>query len=476
MFIRFLSFCFVLFAFSPFTLAAETYFEVVDNEENIFLGTIAALDRTQIVIDVQGSIQTIPLEKLTKIRNLVPSPYQGVTVSNTSHKVLLQPVPGQSALSGQKAGERRHAALIEAISKKLQLESPLIKKTFPDTVIALELKDGSRLTASAFSVTKNQGVCQLLDQQNDLILPLDTISAVRFTVRNLLEVINPPEDWQRLAIPNAGGDRLIVGNPGSFEVYAGILNEISAETISFTVDGETLPVPRRKVYGLVLHGDTPVAPAVSALATPPLAALMLWTGTLGMASDMQLKDNELTWNTSSGLAVAIPLSMVSEIDFGEKGIAYLVDCEQVRSEFSLPTARSGIVPDLKPQPLKLLQTFYESRTKNSTREIVLDGVVYNRGITLLGKSLLEYRLPKSFSALKAVIGIEDQFRPYASADLQILADSQLLGTWRLRGDTASQRIQVNLPQNCQSIIIIAEPSPQSEVPTVLTIADPKVFE
>ena len=476
MFARCLAFCLALFAVSPSALTVGPYFEVIDSEETIVFGTIAAWDRTQIVVDAQGSFQTIPLEKLVKIRNLAPSPYQGVPSANTAYQSQLPQMSGRGG-----ANERRRTELAEAITKKLQSEEQFIKKTLPDNVIALELKDGSRLTASAFTVAKSQGVCRLLDQQNDVTFPLDSISAVRFVVRNFPEVITPPTDWQRLAVPNAEGDRLIIGNPGSFDVYAGILEAVSAETVSFTVDGETLPVPRRRVYGLVMHNRNSGGSDVgSPHAPPPHVTLALWTGTQGMTSDIELKGNdnegELTWKTPSGIAVTVPLYMVCEIDFGEQGIASLLDFELVRSEFSLPTAQSGIVSDIKPTQIKFLQTFYESRTKSTSREMVLDGVSYNRGMTIMGKTSLEYRLPKPFAALKAVIGIEDQFRPYASADLHILGDSQVLGAWTLRGDSASQRIHVNLPQNCRTITIIAEPTPQSDVPTVLTIADPKVFE
>jgi len=456
---RFLSFCFILFAIVSFTGAVETYFEILDNEENVAFGTITALNRTQIVLDVQGVSQTIPLEKLVKIRNLAPNPYHGVPSANAAHQNLLQRIPAQAASSRRGANEQKFAEMI----KKLQSGEQLITKTFPDNVIVIELKDGSRLTVSSFTAAKSQGICRLLEQQNDVSIPLNNISAVRLTVRNFLDAVHPPADWQRLAVPNTEGDRLIVGNPGSFDVYSGILHEVSAETVSFIVDGETLPVPRRKVFGLVMHGETPAA------VVSPLATLTLWTGTRGMISDIQLAENDLTWQTSSGLTVAVPLSMVSEIDFGEQGVAYLTDFEQVRSEFSFPAS-------IKPVQLKLLQTFYESRTKNSSREFVLDGIAYHRGMTLLGKTVLEYRLPKPFASLKAVIGIEDQFRPYAWANFQILADSQVLGSWELRGDVASRRIHLNLPQNCRLVTIIAEPVPQSNVSTVLTIAEPKLFE
>jgi hypothetical protein len=456
---RYFAFCFFLLAVCPFTGAAGTLFVVLDNEENNVIGTITALDKTRIVLDVQGESIAIPLDKLVKIRNLAPNPYGGTSAATTGYQNLLQ----QIAPSLRNPAERKR---YEDIAKQLQSSEQAAKKTFPNNVIALDLKDGSRLIATSFSVGKSQGVCRLLDQKSDVSLPLDALSSVRFTVRSLPEVLTPPADWLRLATPQQGGDRIVVGNPGSFDVHNGILHDITAETISFAVDGEVLPVARRRVFGLILHGEVPGA------AVSPLASLSLWTGTRGMISDIRLDDDgeELTWQTSTGLTVVTPLDAVSEIDFGEKGVYCLLDFERVRSEFSLP-----FESNIKPAQLRPLQTFYESRANNSPSETVLDGVAYSRGVTMLGKTTLEYRLPKPFVAFKAVIGVEDQFRPNASANLQIVADSQVLGTWELRGDAPSQRIHLNLPQNCRLITITAEPS-SPNVPVVLTIADPKVFE
>jgi hypothetical protein len=469
MYIRIVPFCFVLFVVSTFAFA-ETYFEIIDEEENSVFGTIAALDQKQIVMDVQGTPLTIPLEKLVKIRNLASNPYEGIAA--VAHLPNLGQQPRPAATAVRSARSKNEQNFTEYLAKIQKTNEQTVRKPFPGSVIALELKDGFQLTASSFTVVKSQGVCRPLELQNDLSIPLNNLSAVRFIVRSLSEVVSPPADWLRLAVPNSKGDHLIVGNPGAFDVYTGILNEVNAETVSFTVDGEVLPVPRRRVYGLVFHGETTGnAPATaSPTSTPPLATLTLWSGTRGMISDLRLNENKLTWQTTGGVSMTVPLDHVSEIDFGEKGIAYLLDFERVKNEFTLPVA-----PDVKPEQLKLLQTFYESRTKMS-REVVLDGTAYDRAITLQGKASLEYHLPKSFAVLKAVIGVEDQFRPQALASLQILADSQILGTWELRGDAASQPISLNLPQNCRLITIIAEPVPQSNIPAVLTIADPKLFE
>ena len=458
MFTRILRFCSLLIIASTFSFA-ETYFEVIDEEENSVLGTITALNQTQVVIDVQGTPQTIPLEKVVKIRNLAPSPYEGIPAAATAGNPNQRQ---QAARAGQGTNQQKYAELFERLMKAHEQAG---KKTFPESVVALELKDGSRLTAAVFSVAKSQGVCKLLEQQEELSIPLEHISAVRFTAKSLLEVNNPPADWLRLAVPNTKGDQLVIGNPGSFDVYAGILNEVTAETVSFTVEGESLPVPRRRVFGLVFHGEN--APAANA---PPLATLSLWSGTQGSISDLTLRENELTWQTTTGVKITVPLHTVSEIDFGEKGISYLIGLERVRNEFTLP-----FTENIKPEQVKLLKTFFESRIQTS-REIVLDGIAYDRAITLQGKTSLDYHLPKPFSALKAVIGVEDQFRPHAWANLQILADSQILGTWELCGDAASQSIHLNLPQNCRLITIITDSIPQSNVPAVLTIAAPKLIE
>jgi len=443
-----------------FTLAAETYFEVIDDEDNSLFGTITTLDQTQIVIDMQGTPRTIPLDKLVKIRNLAPSPF--VETSATAGSPTVVRSPTNQTQFGRSINDRRYA---DDIIRRLQANAPSVRKTFPASVVVLELKDGSQLTASSFTVEKDQAVCRLVEQPNDLSIPLNNISAVRFIVRSLSEAVNPPTDWQQLAVPNAAGDRLIVGNPGAFDVYTGILGDISTETVAFTVDGDVLPVPRRRVYGLVLHNTA--APVAS---TSPIGMLTLWTGTRALISDIELNAQELTWKTSTDITVTVPLEMVSEIDFGEKGATYLIDLDRARSEFAVPFAA-----DMRPEQLRLLQTFYESRTKTS-REVLLDGVVYDRGLTLLGKTSLEYRLSKPFATFRAVVGIEDQFRPHAAARLQIFADSQILGTWELRGDAAAQRIEVNLPQNCRTLTITAEPLLLSVTSTVLTIADARLAE
>ena len=466
--VRVFSSCLILLLASFFAVA-ETYFEVLDNEGQAGFGTLVQLDGAQITVNAQGELQTLPISSIVKIRNLAPNPYRETSSAAGQHRL---PPPVRPRLANAATAQHRtnEQKLINFLAKIQQSGEQALHKSFPETVIALELTDGSRLTAVTFNIADGQATGRLLEPQssgqaNEISLPLDALSAIRFSVRSLPDVVNPPADWLRLATPSLEGDKLIVGNPGSFDVYTGILGEVNEETVFFTVDGTALPIPRHRIYGLVLHG----AP-LPATSQPPLATLTLWSGTQGMVSDMRLDGDELIWQTASGLTISMPLDAVHEIDFGEQGIASLFDFERIRSEFSLPLAT-----ELVQEHDGLLRTFFESRTR-IPREIVLDGNAYERGVTLKGPAMLEYRLPRPFTSLRAVVGIEDQYRPWASSVFKILADSQVLGTWELRGDSASQRIEVHLPQNSRVITLVAEPLFQTGTPTILTIADPKVVE
>ena len=413
----------LLFVFCSYNEAAETYFEVVDNEGKVLIGTIAGLNRTQIIIDVQGASQTIPLEKLVTIRNTAPNPY-----------------PQESSASAA----------------------------------SLELKDGTRLTAASFTATKDQCICRLWEQPDELHIPLDAVAAVRFNLRKPADALTPPEDWQRLAKLNADGDKLIVGNPGSFDVYNGILQEVSESVIFFAVDGEILPVPKQKVFGLVFHGENVGENTGRTAEIPPdlpQATLTLWTGTQAMFSDIHLVDERLTWHTATGLTMSAPLMLMWEIVFSEKGTAYLTDFERTRSEFSI-----SFVPEITPSLETFIQTFYESRSKASSGEYIVDGIAYRRAVTLRGETSLEYRLPRQFTSFKALVGIEDQYRPYVGGTLQIYADSQLLGFWEVRGDSAAQRIQLTIPPHCRTLVFRSVPASLPGTAAVLTIAEPKLFE
>ena len=482
MFLRICAVCFVFFAGA--TIYAETYFECLNNENTSLFGTITELNRNHVVFNGQDGQYTIPLGKVVKIRNLLPSPYGEAAVNNRPHSA------SRSPLAARRANERKLAEFLVSVQRAdAKGNEQFARKNFPGHVIVLDLKDGGSLTVSSLTISGGQAVVRLLEQSNNVSIPLHKLSSVRLTVRSLSDVFMPPEDWLRLSVPHTDGDRLVVGNPGAFDVYSGIFGDVDNDTVQFDVDGEVLPIPRRRVFGLVFHavtegGASSMQPAVA----PALGTLTLWTGTQGIFSDIDMKDSELTWQTPSGVSFTTTLDMVNEIDFGQQGVGYLFDFERKRSEFTLPIelhhksqtneSQTGL------EHLQFLQTFYEGRT-NDKREIVMDGVAYNRdsagrAITLQGRTLLEYHLPdpsgQPYVSLSAIIGIEDQFRPNAASVFRLLADSQVLGEWVLRGDAAAQSIQLSLPLDCRVITIFSEPVVSLGMPTVLTIAEPKLFE
>ncbi|MDR0521572.1 MAG: hypothetical protein LBH00_06935 [Planctomycetaceae bacterium] len=441
--------------------ASGSEFEIIHDDDSSFSASIEAMDMTQITLTTKSETKTYPLSGIVKLRNLARNPYdkepQVLKISPRPQRRVSQP--------NNKAVNPELAELIEAGNRRNTPPQRDKAGTLPESFTVAELKDGSQFAVSSFSIAKNTADCRLIGQENSISVPLDKIASVRLSVRGLSEILQPAEDWLRIVKTGVKGDRIVTGSPGKFDVYDGILEGITGETISFAVDGETLRIPNRKVYGIVLHGGKPAA----AVRSP--AVLSLWAGTRVSAAEVQVKEEEVICKTPDGVQFSVPVDAVLEITFGEKKMVPLADLEFVCKEHSVPIVQQGGL-----LLSKTIEKFNILRSGNLQHRCLIDGTSYDSGMTLTGKTTLEFRIPKPFAALKGVIGVEDQFRPFTAADVQISADGQILGTWQIRGDKPLERFQLNLPPNCRSLFITAAPPAGSELPAVVTFGNLKLYE
>ncbi|MDR2169009.1 MAG: NPCBM/NEW2 domain-containing protein [Planctomycetaceae bacterium] len=176
---------------------------------------------------------------------------------------------------------------------------------FPKSVIVIDLLDGGRLVATSFTAKDQKITCNLLDpnysepetknnkQTNtnnktktrnetkteneppnitttnnastnnnvtnnknavDITIPLDQIYAVRFAVKSFTDIAEPPVEWINYTNESGiTGDRLIINKTGTFDVYSGIVAEVTKESVIFIIDDEKLPIQRNKIFGMILH-------------------------------------------------------------------------------------------------------------------------------------------------------------------------------------------------------------------------------
>ncbi|MDR2440568.1 MAG: NPCBM/NEW2 domain-containing protein [Planctomycetaceae bacterium] len=525
--------CFLFWSINVYTIniyASEVPFEVTDADGNIVSGTVIAFDSVRLVLDTNEIQTEILTEKIVRIQSLLGNPFLSA-VSDSGN--LFGPSSNSNAPSRKQSSKSINALLqkreTNSSQKKQEIET---KPVFPDIVSVLELKDHTRLVATEFVTKGKSAVVRLLNNE-EITLPLEQLLAVRLIVKGLNEVTTPPEDWQKFAVQSGHaetGDRIIVGQPGSLDVYTGILREVGKDVISFIVDGETLPVPRRKVFGLLfqpLHNlqNTAKNTADQTPQTSPqtsFGSLALWNGTILYLHSLKSNENgQWSWTTVSGVTGTLFLEEIDEFDLGRKNAFYLTDLKPVLLEQAFffdreidKTAKSVKTAGAEntANSLQLLRAYRTQKiisqlansnnNNNSTKlpflpsqprydsrqnkipdhpipkfeGIVLDGKVYEHGFAVPAKTVFEYTLTDSFAMFRAVVGIDDRLRPNGGVRLRIQAEQQLLGDWVFYGDEPAKPLKLTLPPNTKTLKFEIDFINGITVPAILTLAEPQLLK
>lgn len=466
---------------APFgATASEIPFEATDVDGGSFRCRIVSMNPDSLILsDPDGQQKPWPFNRLESLRNLQRNPYS---------------VP---------QGPRTETDPSETGTG------------FPGSVIAITMADGSRLVATSLTAKGETARCRFLDQE-EWTFPLTSIDSVRFDVKAYVDLDAPPEDWSQLTVrAERAGDRLIVGKPGSLDGYDGIVIEIGTDTISFSVDGETLPVPRRRVFGLLLH--TPPVPVTDQQKPAFSGTLTFWNGTRIALRSFEILDGEspesekrLSWTSLSGIVGTDPLSRIDKLSFGRDDVLFLAECSPSRIEQSLLFDWETL-PAGPSSPREMLRTFRvgrmgvgrqkgglaasgmlsaimigqpkDARTQKipslplpGLEGTVLDGASYRHGMGIPTGTALHYDVSESYSALRGVAGIDDRLRPDGRARLIIQAGEQLLCDREIRGDGSAEPIRLELPDNVRTLTLRVNFADGVLEPTLVHFGDLRLIE
>ncbi len=475
-------------AFLLVSPACAAPFEITDQSGTVFVGELTQLDAQQIVLEQAGKSQTFSLENLTRIRNLAQNPL---------YNPLQTPLFGKSDSPAQNASPDRRPGRAE------QRDNTEKWDKYAEPVTVVDFTDGSRLVVTAFQFQGRSATCNLLDKK-ELTLPVDRILAVRFGVQRVADAVTPPEDWRRLAIPSReeAGDRIVVGQPDSLDFYEGVLVEGGPDTISFIMDGETLPVPQRKVFGLVFSTKESgsVQPStyggVMSLFDGGQVQLAALTG-----HSEENSAGYFVWTSAAGVTGMAALDAVETIDFRRKHAVFLAELTPIRTEqfFLFAAAQADN------QPFSAMaRTFRVHRLPGIERErsavpwsgfsiqdtrqaalpdwpvpglagVKLDGTVYDTGMLLPAGMVLEYALTEPFATLQGTVGIDDRLRPNGAARLVIDGDARRLGEVFLRGDEPAQRLEIPLSGDVRALRLAVEFESGISMPGVIALGEMKLL-
>jgi hypothetical protein len=273
----------------------------------------------------------------------------------------------------------------------------------------LDFIDGGHLVGLEFSAEKGEGLIKLVDGR-EVKLPTKAVSAVRLKEQN----DKIAQQWQGIVSGKYASDVIIIRREEAIDFMEGVLGDVNAERVQFTVDGELINVKRPRVEGFqYFQAKAPDLPG-------PVCQVLLTDGSRLPAARLSLAGDELSITTLAGLELKQPLAGVKELDFSLGKLRYLSDMEWETIERHDYLATSTAKAD----------RFYDPRKDTSfLGPLRLGSKTYSKGLALKSHTKLTYRLPGKYSRLVGLAGINAQMAPGGHLRLKISGDQQTEPLW-----------------------------------------------
>lgn len=248
-------------------------------------------------------------------------------------------------------------------------------------------------------------------------LPLESVAGVLFSAD-----VEEWNRWEREELKPRAQDMLRVVKDGKQHDLDGAIGVVNAEGLTFSVDGEEVPVRRERVRAISFrHGK--VAPDGDA------AEVMDRAGNAWVAPDIRLIDGLLQLVATGGIKRAVPFDQVLRVSYSRGRIAYLSDLEPTLVEHT-----------------PFFDVAWEFRRDQNFAGTLprLGGNPFPKSLVVHSRTVLEYDLGGDYRRLAATIGIEDRSGPLGDALVRIMGDSEVLWEERARAGHPGKPIQVSL--------------------------------
>lgn len=284
--------------------------------------------------------------------------------------------------------------------------------------------DLSEATASAETATLQSPVF------GELTIPRTDVRALRLQE---LKLEWQPQ-WDAFLERNNEKDLLIVAKRDGtgLDFLTGVVSKIESDTVPFLLDGDEIPVPRSRVFGIVFKAAEKSAPTVNAV------ALKINGGGLVHATNLNLNSEQLEFQSPWGQQLSLAVDRLSSIDFSGGRLHYLSDLEPLSERYfglDPPDKKWGTIFDddaATRMGLSSQWRFSRDRFPNNGRPpLMLDQQVYQKGLCIFPSAAIEYALDGHYSRFTAVVGIDDDVafnqqkgRPPTAVELRIEVDGK----------------------------------------------------
>jgi hypothetical protein len=321
--------------------------------------------------------------------------------------------------------------------------------------VVLETLDGARLSGADYEVTK--GVARLkLSSGETLEVPTKFIHRVEFTLGG------KPAVWPELP-KDAAGDLIVVQKKEAVDLVEGVVGDVSADTVQFSLEGDIVPVKRAKVVGLVYFHSTQTdsSPETKAI-VKNLAGWKL------NAKEVALADGRITITTTFGATLHWPLESIAAIDFSPSRMVYLSDLSPESVEWT-PFLDFG-------KRTETLSQFYKPHFDSSLDggPISIGSTKFRKGVAMAARTILEYKIAGRGKQFRATAGIDDSVHGAGNVKLTFEGDGKVLYTGKVTShDKADVSFDVS---GVKRLRIVADFGGGPDVGNFLDLGDARIVK
>lgn len=282
------------------------------------------------------------------------------------------------------------------------------------------LVDGSQLNGTG--VIRN---AKTLTMASPGLGQLDIENKAIQSVRLMADNPTFRSQWNTFQRRETDKDLLIVAkrDGSGLDFLAGVVSAIAADKIEFQLDGDAVPVPAARVYGVVFATTAEAAAAAGTI------KLMSVQGDVISAKTIQVADDSVKIDTAWGQTLNAPLAQCQKIDLSGGRLQFLSDLEPIEETFAGVDPEGSLFTGLiNDEQQALLFGPRRDSTMEKQSKIRLRGREYSKGLCIHSKTEIAWAIDKKFSSLDCLVGVDDEvaFNGKHAVALKISGDDQVL--------------------------------------------------
>ncbi|HCD03286.1 MAG TPA: hypothetical protein DER64_22455 [Planctomycetaceae bacterium] len=314
----------------------------------------------------------------------------------------------------------------------LDIRFPLTERVSkpPKPVAAwVRMVDGSRIGCRAVVATPRQVKLQTR-HLGEMAVPAARISAVRFGKAERGVV----DSWRDLLVREIKRDRLVILKGKTLDYLDGVVGEINDKQVNFLLDGDEIPVPLERVYGIIFFRK-----ATSQAVSPKVCQAALRGGdTFGLTA-VSVEGKTCQGVLAGGAKVSLPVAQLERLDFAASRIIYL----------------SAMTPrDVEHVPYFDVTWKYRRDRNLDGGPLKVGGQRFARGLALHSKTRLVYSLAARHRRFQAWMGIDALVGRRGNVHVVISADGKTLLETDVKGTDKPRLVDLDVTGRRQLQILV----------------------